>query len=499
MENLLNSLKSATNYILTENGAITHKSTLNPVLDMFALGGAYRNRSDEDCITLFKKAFQSNEELAMKCLFYLRDVRGGQGERRFFRVCFRGLAEYGSDAAARNLKNVPEFGRWDDLIYTTINTPLQNDAYEIIKHQFTLDLKCETPSLLAKWLPSENASAAKTKKAASSIRNYLGLTHKEYRKALSVLRARINVLEKLMSQGRWDEIEFDKIPSKAGMKYRNAFAHKEITAARYATFMKSKNTKVNAGVLNPVDIAHQIFHFGYGTTTEIDRQAWQKYWDNLKDYYNGRVENGIAIVDVSGSMSGTPMEAAVSMGAYIAERGKGPFKNHFITFSNSPELVEFEGVDIYDKFRRAVRADWGGSTNIEATFDLMLNTALTEHIVPEDMPERLYIFSDMEFNHCISTGRPNGDRWGYGEYHDQDSMETLLEGIAKKWANAGYKLPHTIFWNLDARQDNVPALGGRFSYISGFSMNMVEQILSGKDGIDIMLDKLGSERYKVIC
>lgn len=493
----LNGLQNETNFTRTENGAVTHKSTLSAVLDMFALGGAYRNRSDEDCILLFKNALEEDEVLALKCLFYLRDCRGGQGERRFFRVCYKWLAQKHADVARRNFELISEYGRYDDVIYTLVGTPLENDALGFIKNQLALDLQCKTPSLLAKWLPSENASAAKTKKMGNIIRVYLGMTHREYRKTLSVLRERINVLERLMSANRWDEIEFDKIPSKAGLVYRNAFARRDVIAKKYEAFAKDENTKVNAKTLNPVDIANQAFGYNIG---DVDRAMLQKYWDNQIDYYGGRQENGIAIVDVSGSMSGQPMNAAVSMGAYIAERGHGPFANHFITFSDNPQLVKFEGVDIVDKFRRCRQADWGGSTNIEATFNMMLKVALQNNTPAEDMPERLYIFSDMEFNSCMSCGAASRDRWGYGNRitGGQAGVNTLLEGIAKKWEAHGYQLPKVIFWNLDARQNNIPALGGRFSYVSGFSMNMVECILSGKDGVDLMLEKLNSERYEAI-
>lgn len=506
MNTFMNGLKSANNYTLTENGAITHRTTQSDLLDMFALGGAYRNRSDDDVKLLFRKAFAENPTYALKCLFYLRDVRGGQGERRFFRVAIKDLAFHDTDAVRRNLKYVPEFGRWDDL-YVFVGTPVEADAMGIIKAQLELDVQCKTPSLLAKWMKSENTSSRESQRLGDITRRYLGMSHKQYRKTLSILRQRINVLERLMSEGRWDEIEFDKIPSKAGMKYKNAFARHDIERAKagaqtYADFAKDETKKVNASVLNPVDIADQIFQYGgwNGTPTQTNRLMWQKYWDNQKDYYNGRQENGIAIVDVSGSMSGQPMNAAVSMGAYIAERGKGPFKDHFITFSSNPALVRFEGVDIYDKFQRARQADWGGSTNIEATFDMMLNVALQNHVPASDMPQTLYIFSDMEFNGCMSCGPVNTSRWGYGNRINGGAagITTLLEGIAQKWARYGYELPRVIFWNLDARQDNIPALGGRFSYISGFSMAMIEEVLSGEDGYSLMMKKLDSDRYSCI-
>lgn len=509
MNMFMNGLQNAANYTYTENGAITHKTTKSDLLDMFALGGSYRKRSDDDVKLLVRKAFKENPVYALKCLFYLRDVRGGQGERRFFRVAIKDLVSVDADAVRRNLQFIPEFGRWDDL-YVFVGTALEADAMKIMKDQLELDVQCKTPSLLAKWMKSENTSSRDSQRLGDVTRRYLGMSHKQYRKTLSILRARINVLERLMSEGRWDEIEFDKIPSKAGMKYKNAFARHDLERAKnenvqtYADFAKDTTKKVNASVLNPVDIADQIFKYnGWGyrsNPSETDRLMWQKYWDNQKDYYNGRQENGIAIVDVSGSMSGQPMNAAVSMGAYIAERGKGPFKDHFITFSSNPALVRFDGVDIYDKFQRARQADWGGSTNIEATFDMMLNVARQNHVPASDMPQTLYIFSDMEFNACMSCGARSTDRWGYGSRINggEAGVNTLLEGIAQKWARYGYELPRVIFWNLDARQDNIPALGGRFSYISGFSMNMIEQVLSGEDGYSLMMKKLDTERYACI-
>ena len=486
MNKMLSALKSSNNYVTTENGAFTHKTTESALLDMFAMGGAMRERSVGDVTLMFKKAYQENPVYALKCLFYLRDIKFGQGERRFFRECMKWLAKNDKVAAQRNLQYVAEFGRWDDL-YCFVGTSLEKDAFKIMKEQFILDLNCKTPSLLAKWLHSENATSEENAKLGALTCQYFGYSPRQYRKHLSTLRERIRVLERLMSQNRWNEIEFDKIPSKAGLKYKNAFARRDIIKAKYEKFTKDENTKVNAEVLNPVDIAGRILGRGYYAEnfSEIDRLMFQKYWNNLKDYYGGREERGIAVVDVSGSMSGQPMNAAVSMGAYIAERGKGPFQNHFITFSNSPQLVEFEGVDITDKFLRARRADWGMNTNIEATFNLLLNTARKNKLSQSEMPERIYIFSDMEFDRC--TG-----------YHTEQGMNTLLENIAQEWRRYGYELPSLIFWNLNARQENIPAIGSRFSYVSGFSMNMIESILSGKDGYSLMLDKLDSERYSVI-
>ena len=223
MNKFMNGLTNAANYTLTENGAVTHTSTRSDLLDMFAMGAAMRKRTDEDVILMFRKAFKENPSYALKCLFYIRDIRGGQGERRFFRVCMRDLAFQNTEAAMRNLRHVPEFGRWDDL-YVFVGTPLEAAALNFMKEQLALDIQCKTPSLLAKWMKSENTSSAESRRLATITRKAMGMNHKQYRKTLSVLRGRINIVERLMSENRWDEIEFDKIPSKAGMIYKNAFA-----------------------------------------------------------------------------------------------------------------------------------------------------------------------------------------------------------------------------------------------------------------------------------
>lgn len=496
MNEFLKNLKEDTNYTYTENGGVTHKSTLNAVLDMFAMGGSMRNRSEDDVIAMFAKAYDEDPTLALKCLFYLRDVRGGQGERRFFRVCLKWLANARPTEVEHLIGYVAEYGRYDDL-FELFGTAMEPEMMGYIK--WVIDANRD--HLVYKWMPSINTSSHNTQERGRKFAYEFHMTEREYRKMLTEGRKACNLVETLMSQNMWDQIAFDKLPSRAGLLYKNAFMRREETKARYAEFMSNKETKVNASVLNPVEIAHQIYNYrGWSKPSVTERQAWQKYWDNLKDYYNGREEPGIAIVDVSGSMWGQPLEAAVSMGAYIAERGKGPFKNHFITFSDNPELVEFVGSDIYHKFIAARGAEWGGSTNIEAVFDMLLNTALQHHTPASDMPKTLYIFSDMEFNGCITSGAPVNNRWDYSRSRilNRGQIDTVIEAQARKWRQYGYKIPRVIFWNLDARQNNIPAIGEGFSYVSGFSMNMVECILSGKDGVDLMLDKLGSFRYEPI-
>ena len=498
MNTFLNGMKTASNYTRTENGALTHKSTMDGLMDLFAMGAAYRSRTDEDVMLLFKNAFDENPVYALKCLFYIRDVRGGQGERRFFRVATKYLASYDTNAMRRNLQYVPEFGRWDDL-FVFIGTPLENDALNIIKHQLALDVQCKTPSLLGKWMPSENTSSQKTRKTAAKVRKFIGMTPKQYRKTLSVLRARINVLERLMSEGRWDEIEFDKIPSKAGLKYKNAFARHDIERMKknpevktYADFAKDTTTKVNAKDLYPYEVVDKALTACHRPMDHTDRLMVNKYWENLADYFQGKTFNGLAVVDTSASMTwhggeATPLNVAISLGLYCAERANGPFANHYVSFSRTPRLIETNGVDFCDKVYRIYRTNLCENTNIEATFDMLLQTALNNGCGQDELPQNIIVISDMEFDQGTA-------------YMNRNNAKTLMENIREKWARHGYRMPHLIYWNVDARQNNIPEdMGcGLISYVSGMSPSIFEQILSGKTGYDLMMEKLNNERYAVI-
>ena len=500
MNTFMNGLKNTSNLTHTENGALTHKSTNSKLLDMFALGGAYRTRSDADVILLFKNAYTENPAYALKCLFYLRDVRGGQGERRFFRVIMKWLAINHTDAARRNLQYVAEYGRWDDL-YCFIDTPLERDAFNIMREQLILDVQCKTPSLLAKWLKSENTSSRTSRWMANKTREYLGWSHKQYRKTLSILRARINVLERLMSAGKWDEIEFDKIPSRAGMIYKNAFARRDIIKAKYEAFAKDTTTKVNAKTLYPYECVYEALRCNTNRLDDTNRLMINKYWENLADYFDGATFNGMAIVDTSGSMYGcdasAPINVAISLGLYCAEKAKGPFANHFITFTSNPSFVEVQGVDFVDKVNRMQRADWGGSTNVEAAFDLMLRTAINNHCSQDEIPENLIIISDMEFNGAVTSGPVSSSRWSYGNRITPN--DTLFEAMEKKWAAHGYKMPRLTFWNVQARQDNIPMRAeGNVNFVSGMSPVIYEQLMKGLTAWDLMMDKLDSERYAPI-
>lgn len=493
MNSFLNTVKKMSNFTETENGASAHKSTLDKVYDMFAFGGAYRSRNDEDVILLFKNALEADETLALKCLFYLRDIRGGQGERRFFRVCMHWLAKNYPEIAIRNIPNFVEYGRWDDLYCLIGTTPeVQEEALSFMKKQLALDIQSVASgenvgiSLLAKWMKSENASSEETKTLATITRKYMGLSHKEYRKVLSRLRTRINIVEKLMSENRWNEIEFDKIPSKAGLVYRNAFAHKDIIADKYAEFISNKNTKVNTSTLYPYEIVQKVTEKikwrDNLNMTETEREVLNKYWEQQKDILEGKKCKMMCVIDTSGSMTGgygvAPINVAISLGMYTAERIGEPFKNHFITFASRPQFIEIEGVDFVDKVRRIYAQNLVDNTNLKATFDLLKETLLDNSTSIEDAPDTLVVISDMEID--------RGSYWG------RNSMKTDMELLRDEWAAAGLKLPHLVYWNVCARNNIIldETDNDMVTYVSGCSPIIFESILKGKSGKDLMLDKL---------
>lgn len=509
MNTFMNALKEENNFKVTENGAIAKSSTMSKLYDLFALGGAYRSRTESDCVLLFKEAFEENAEYAMKCLTYLRDIMEGQGERRFFRVCLRWLGMNYPEAAVRNLVTWVKDGfiRWDDL-FVLLDTPAESALITLINHQLIDDMTAynnnpNTPvSLCGKWLPSENTSSIESRHRARKIIAALNLTPREYRKMLSKLRERINIVERLMSQNRWDEIDFSKIPSRAGLLYRNCFKNKGLIAEKYKAFAEDKDTTVNAKTLYPYDVvaaaikcmrSNSYWDYTKPSLNDTERLMVNKYWENLKNYLDQGTLNGLVVCDTSGSMcsgasnTAAPIDVAISLALYTAERANGPFKNHYISFSRQARLVETTGIDFCDKVDRIVQSNVCENTNLESVFDLILDTAIRNNVRPEDMPKSLIIISDMEVDYTTSNGY---------NYFDK---ETFTDSMRAKWykkCGGRYEWPELYYWNVSARNNTFledPRSG--ITFVSGCNPVLYEQILKGITGEQLMLEKLNSDRY----
>ncbi len=484
MNELLKGLKKQSNYTFTENGAKTHISTLHNCLDLFAIGGAIKNSPDINKEYMIDDCLAEDKLLAMKLLFYLRDVRGGLGEGKTFKVMLKHIANTKPYLVKKNIELIPHYGRWDDIL-VLMDTKCKKEAVELIRNTLIKDLNSKSPTLLAKWLPSENASSSETRVMARRLAKELKLSKRNYRKILSVLRKRIKIVETFLTEKDYDKIEFSKLPSRAGLMYKNTFMRHEELKDRYLEFINNKNSKVHADVLYPYEIIEKVRY----ARTDDEKKVCEKYWDNQIDYFEGKKYNILPVIDTSASMTWgvgkvAPIDIAISLGLYCAERNKGDFYNHYISFSREAKLIEIKGDTLADKVRRIYRANLCQNTNIESVFDLVLETIEENNLDEDCLPNSIVIISDMEFDRgtCV-----------------KNSSKTLMENIRAKWLAHGYKMPNLVYWNVNARQKNMPEVGkDGISYVSGCSPSIFKSVLTGKTGYELMLEVLNSERYSLI-
>lgn len=469
---LATAMKKVTNVTRTENGALSNKSTLNAVLDFFYHAPARRGQASN--VDLFINAFNENPRLAVKMLFYLRDVRGGKGERESFRLILRNMYENNHRLFDMLVSFVPEYGRWDDILEFTDSNKVKN----IVTLQLQDDLDSDHPSLLAKWMPSINTSSADTRKLAREWVKILDLSEKDYRKLLSGLRAKINIVETAMSDNEWETINYSAVPGRAMKLYRKAYGRHDF--ARFDAFINKAmkgEVKINASTVYPYELVS-----GYLNRRASLDKAIEAQWNQLPNYCSVN-RNAIAIADVSGSMTGRPMEVAVSLAIYLAQRNNGAFKNLFMTFTDTADIISLPNNCTLQKAVKIVsESDWGGSTNLQAAFSQLLRVAVNNDVPQEDMPAVLYIISDMEFNSCV--------------------MGTNLDVIKLQYKQAGYKLPYIVFWNVDSRHNQVPATADENGVylVSGFSPEAFVQTLNmgAKNPEELMLEVLNSDRYSFV-
>lgn len=473
--NFINALRQED--ILTENGMATNSTSLNACVDLFFNIGAMRGQDKERLIATFSKAFNEDPTRAMKLLFWARDVRGGAGERQVFKDILVYLAENHDLALKSNLHLIPEYGRFDDLL-ALVGTYMENDALAIIDTAILAE-----NSLCAKWMPRKGQVAEK-------LRAFLKLSPKQYRKTLVNLT---NVVETKMCAKEWDSIEFGKLPSVASARYQKAFGKNayESYSAYIASLVKGE-AKINAGAVYPYDVIKSL---GNGNAIVANEQ-----WKALPNYLEGAKDMILPVVDVSGSMSCpaggsksvTCMDVAISLGLYISERNEGPFKDAFITFSENPQLQVLSG-SLNDRYAQMSMSDWGMSTNLEATFKLILNQATKHKLSQEEMPNKILILSDMEFNAATSTGwRTERANWN----------PTAQQMIEQMYADAGYKMPQIVYWNIQSRNGGVPVAFDKAgtALVSGFSPAIMTSLLGGdiESPQQIMDKTILSKRYAPI-
>ena len=459
----------------TENGMKARKSTANAVVDLFYNAAASRGK---DIKPAFAAALAEDRELALRVAAWLRDARGGAGERQLFRDILVYLEKTDTEAAKALLAKVPELGRWDDL-FVFKTKALKEAAYTILG-----DALREKNGLAAKWSPRQGPIAAE-------IRTFFGMSPKFYRKSLVEMT---KVVETNMCAKDWDSINFSHVPSVAASRYKKAFNRNTETYATYvAALVKGENpeVKVNASVAFPYDVLKGRIS-NYGVTfnkTELDLIEAQ--WNALPNYVGDA--NILPLVDVSGSMTCTAgktgkltcLEVAVSLGLYLADKNKGAFKDTFLTFSAKPELLHLKG-GINSKIDQMVKSKWDMNTDLNKAFAKILDVAVKGNVAQEDMPAMVLILSDMQFDACIK--------------HD----DSAIEMIARKYEAAGYTLPKVVFWNLNASYGNAPVKFDKSgtALVSGFSPAVVKPLLAGDlenfTPESVMLKTIMDDRYKVL-
>ena len=496
--NAIKSEISSTNLSTTENGALGFAKCKSDIVDFFYNVSSMRILSAKKKQTEFLKVLAEDRDLAYRMLFFVRDVRGGLGERQLFRDVIRGIDE---DDLLKLLPLIPEYGRWDDVLSLLMDDDTSKKiidaAVDLIHTQFKQDLEdanAEHPiSLLAKWMPSIRKVNKKKVKLAKFLCNRFGLQERDYRHSLSFLRNHLKVVEKWMSERKWGEIDFGAVPSKAAKNYRNAFMnHDEKRYREYLNKLSKGEAKVNAGAVFPYEIV-SAYHDGIDEINQFD-QLLESQWKALP-LPKGLLENAIVVRDGSGSMitrisnstESTALDVATSLAVLMSEHLKGPFANRFITFSKNPKFIDLSGCStLRQKLQLTFSQDEISNTDIERTMDLILNTATKNHLKQEEIPT-IIIISDMEFDEAR----------GSMFYWNADSQKTLFETISAKWESHGYHLPKMVFWNVANRSGTVPMQDNDFGLImvSGFSQNILD-VLSGEgDMVEIIRKKLMVERY----
>lgn len=488
--NALQVISKLLNRTQTENGDFAYKSSGSSCLDFFSLcGGMRKNLSDLE--KLFAKAYAENPVLAIKILFYMRNIRGGLGERNSFRVLLKELAQFYPEMAKQVIYAIPEYGRWDDLL-VLLETPVKGEAIALIKNQLEKDKKAITASkdsangaaavsLLGKWLPSINTSSKESVARAKILMSALGMKAIEYRKLCSALRKEIKILEDNLRRKDYT-FDYSKQPSQAMHRYRKAFLRND--EERYKSFLnkvveqteklargeeipEEERVKLNTKTLYPYQLVAPFMNRWDSVPLTAEQELpLEAGWKSLE---RGSFDSKTIVVrDGSGSMYRTgdsaPINIATSLALLFADQLGGAYKNSFITFSAKPELVQIpENADTLKKKLNFIKKfDDISNTDIAKVYKLILDVAKSANVPKSEMIERILIISDMEFDCCSLN-------------------ESTFEHYKQKFENAGYELPEIVFWNVAARSTHLPVTQNEkgVKLVSGASANIFENVLSG--------------------
>jgi Mg-chelatase subunit ChlD len=410
-----------------------------------------------------------------------------------------------------------------------VSHPLIQYAIQLVNDQLKLDAAPDAKniSLLAKWAPREKSSFGwlyeslacdyfreilETATTDERQRRAVLKCKTQYRKLLSSLNTKIDTTQVKQCGKKWSEIDFAKVTSITIAKQKKAFLNKkkdesvrfpddqdrvECSEHFQARIKKAAAGEVEmkgkrVGMADFTKQACELLHSRSQIEIDLLNSQWR---DNSTQ--TGALGNMVAMVDVSGSMEGDPMNVAIALGIRIAE--KSVLGKRVMTFSSKPTWVN---LDPYPDFVSMVgvvkRAEWGMNTNFEAALDMNLDAIIQNKMPPEDVQNMiLVVLSDMQ----MDAG-------------DSCDKKALYEKMDAKYAAAGirvhgkpYKPPHILFWNLRST-GGFPSLSSQAncSMMSGFSPALLNFFC--EQGIDALqsctpwsvLEKtLENERYKIMA
>lgn len=487
-------MKEEAKKTITENGAEVLNTTSNTFVDVFSMIGALRSRSVDSIEAKIQLAFDYDKLLATKLLFYTRDILGGLGERNTFRVAINYVARRYPEIVKKNMANIAQFGRFDDY-YSLIGTPVEDDMWTYLNEVIRKDMdnlaqSDKGVSLAGKWLYSSNTTNKKHSKLGVLTAKKLGLSLTEYRHLLRDLRKRIDVTEQKMCSQNWGDINYEAVPSLAMLRYGKAFYKHDYS--RFSTFINrvSEGTaKVNASTITPKDVLMKLgLRSGRKNffVPDVNSKEVQLQWEAMPDFLAGNTHSAIGVVDTSDSMCYNGIiESALGLGIYLAERNKGAFHDKMITFSSHPSYIDFSGAEtVADKIKRIPSIV--DNTNLEAVFDLILDTAVEHNVPQEDMPATIIVFSDMQIDNCVST---------------KQLESNFTKSMRAKFQERGYDLPTIIFWNLDARSDaTLASVKDNVQFFSGNTPAVFGQVVNaiGRTAFEAVIDTLNNSRYDCV-
>lgn len=490
------------NVSVTENGAVGYKSSGHALADINYMTSSLRQKNDNELIDMFKAAYYESPIYAWKWLFFLRDIRGGMGERDTFRRIIKHMADFRPHEMALFIPYIAEYGRYDDT-WVLLDTQLNSLVIKMINAQLQEDIKNYTEgkpiSLLAKWMPKRNAESHISRHYARLIIEGLKLDDKTYNRMLVKLRKKLNLVESFMCANQWSAIDYNSVPSKANLLYRNAFLkHDPERRQQYLEDLINgkEGIKINASTNFPHDVVHQyvtVDRYGWSYKLKKYDETLEQLWKNQKDTIQS-AENIMVIQDGSGSMyqpvdgnsSVQAEEVATALSIYFAERCAGQFHNRFMTFGARPRFVDINNCqNLQEKIEVTLKNTDCSNTNIERVFQLLLDTAVKNNMKQFDLPNTLLMISDMEFDYMVS-GRTD---------------KAMFEDFAKEYERYGYQLPRLVFWNICSRTGTIPIRenANGVALVSGYSVNIMNMVLSNElDPYKCLLKQLNAERYQII-